>query len=195
MDDFGVLGREEGRDVVQRFLAQYDAPAYVRRACQVEDALDQLLARCRQKREPWLATVRLRLGTVRALVGDGSILRPLLADGEQVAILERLYADLDPRLRAPVAPTLDPCRCRRALEDLCQSIERFNRRWLAFLGEVDLGPLNELRDGYNRYYVLEKECAVRSPRLARQGFRRLPPLTTADLIALLPPLPLPRLAG
>ena len=55
---------------------------------------------------------------------------------------------------------------------------------------VDLARVNQLRDGYNRYYVLEKECAVRSPKVARQGFRPLPPLTTADLAAELPPLTL-----
>jgi hypothetical protein len=56
-----------------------------------------------------------------------------------------------------------------------------------------LGPLNELRDGYNRYYLLEKECAIRSVALARRGFTPLPPLTLDDLAVLLPPLPVPQL--
>jgi hypothetical protein len=60
---------------------------------------------------------------------------------------------------------------------------------------VDLSQVNALRDGYNRYYVLEKECASRSPRTARHGFRPLPPLTADDLAALLPPLPVPRGKG
>ena len=58
---------------------------------------------------------------------------------------------------------------------------------------MDLGPVNEVREGYNRYYLLEKECALRSPLLARQGFVRLNPLTVDDLAALLPPLPVPQL--
>jgi hypothetical protein len=40
-------------------------------------------------------------------------------------------------------------------------------------------------------FFLEKECLLGSPRLARQGFRPLPPLTITDLQALLPPLPVP----
>jgi hypothetical protein len=79
------------------------------------------------------------------------------------------------------------------VRELAESLERFNRRWLEFLRGVDVGPVNELRDGYNRYYLLEKECALRSPRLARQGFTRLEPLTVAELTALLPPLPVPQL--
>ena len=60
---------------------------------------------------------------------------------------------------------------------------------------MDLSAVNELRKGYNRYYVLEKECAVRSARIARQGFAPLPPLTTGDLVAQFPLLPVPRRAS
>ena len=35
---------------------------------------------------------------------------------------------------------------------------------------IDLTHVNKLRDGYNRYYVLEKECALRNVRLAALGF-------------------------
>jgi hypothetical protein len=54
--------------------------------------------------------------------------------------------------------------------------------------------VNEARDGYNRYYVLEKECAIRSALLARRGFCRLEPFTLEQLAALVPELPVPRLA-
>ncbi len=83
----------------------------------------------------------------------------------------------------------------RALRELNESLESFNRRWRAFLEGVNLAHVNELREGYNRYYVLEKECALRSPFLARQGFVRMPPATVADIAALLPPLPIPRLSA
>jgi hypothetical protein len=72
-------------------------------------------------------------------------------------------------------------------------VQGFNRRWSPFLETVDLTGLNRLRDGYNRFYVLEKECVVRSPRLARQGYLPLPPMTLDELAALFPPLPVPRL--
>jgi hypothetical protein len=62
-----------------------------------------------------------------------------------------------------------------------------------FLHTVNVTPVNELRAAYNRYYLLEKECALRSVRLARQGFRRLEPLTVEELALLLPLLPVPEL--
>ena len=58
---------------------------------------------------------------------------------------------------------------------------------------VNATTVNELRVAYNRYYLLEKECALCLVRLARQGFRRLEPLTVDELSLLLPPLPVPEL--
>jgi hypothetical protein len=72
-------------------------------------------------------------------------------------------------------------------------LERFNGEWELFLRGLDLTPINRLREGYNRYYVIEKECAVRSVRTAREGFEPLPPVTTDDLRRMFPPLPLPAL--
>ena len=71
-------------------------------------------------------------------------------------------------------------------------MERFNRRWLPFVRGLDLTALNAERADYNRYYLLEKECAVRSPHIARQGYRPLDPVTHDDLLAALPPLPVPK---
>jgi hypothetical protein len=75
------------------------------------------------------------------------------------------------------------------LAELRESLELFNRRWDAFLPTLDLRHVNELRDGYNRYFVLEKECAVRSARVAREGFVPLSPLTVQELFRHLPLLP------
>ena len=58
---------------------------------------------------------------------------------------------------------------------------------------VDLEPVNRLRDGYNRYYVLEKECALRSTRTAQDQFVPLPPATTADLFDRFPLLRVPNI--
>src|SRR5206468_8357600 len=73
--------------------AQYDAPAYVRRARGVETAYEDLLARCRRQRKEWLFGVRLHLGALRAGAGDWAALRPILADDRQVTALERLHAE------------------------------------------------------------------------------------------------------
>jgi hypothetical protein len=183
-----IVGRGDGSQEIKELLARFDTPAYVRRARQVQNAYDELVGRCRRKRAEWLAMVRLRLGTLKALAGDWDALRPHLAE-EQMLLLRSLHDDLDLQLRMPVDPTTSPRVLRRALGELRASIDRFNRRWEEFLGGIDVAPVNELRDGYNRYYVLEKECAVRSASAARHGFRRLEPLTQADFAALFPLLP------
>jgi hypothetical protein len=130
---------------------------------------------------------------LRALAGDWAALVPFLRDRDQLNVLEWLHTELRPEVRTTPQVTSSPRVLRRALEELIASLERFDRRWREYLQSLDLGPVNALREGYNRHYVLEKECVVRSPRLARQGFQPLPALTLADLVTLLPPLPVPAL--
>jgi hypothetical protein len=192
MDDLPILGRDDDRDLFQRFQAHYGVPAYVRRARQVEDAFEHLIEQCRRQREKWLSMVRIRLGRLHALAGDWRVLRPWLRDDDQLHRFQELHEALIPQLRLPLEPTSSAHALRRALKELLESIEHFNQRWQAFLQTVEVAEVNKVREGYNRYYVLEKECAVRSARLARQGFRQLEPLTPDDLVAVLPPLPLPQ---
>jgi hypothetical protein len=191
--DESVLGAEGERKAFQQIVAQHGAPAFARRAQQVQEALHLVLDRCRHRRDELLKMTRLLLGTLRALAGDWDALRPWLADEEQLGMLQGLHVELRPQLRLPVQQSTSVRTLRRALHALVASIERFNARWREYLAGVDLSRLNALREGYNRYYVLEKECVLRSPRLARQGFQPLRPLTSADLLLLLPPLPMPRL--
>jgi hypothetical protein len=193
VDEVLIPSVDDYKNAYKLFQALYDAPAYVRRARATEAAYELLLTRCRRQRDEWLLIVRLRLGTLKALAGEWAALLPCLADEQQLASLEQMHAELSPKLRAPVASTTSRRRLRRGLVELRESIGRFNQRWQSYLPTVDLVPVNELRDGYNRYYLLEKECALRSPRLARQGFTRLEPLTTADLFAALPLLSVPAL--
>jgi hypothetical protein len=80
------------------------------------------------------------------------------------------------------------------LRELVSSLERFNTRWQPYIEQVDCRTINELREGYNRYYVLEKACALRSDRLARIGFEPMAPLTVEELAGQLPLLSVPRLA-
>ena len=117
--------------------------------------------------------------------------RPWLADDESVRTLTELAAAVGLPERAPAAPT-SARKIRRALRDLREAVERFNGRWAEFLRWLDLSAVNQSRDGYNRYYLLEKECALGALAVARDGFRPLPPLTTEALLELLPPLPVPR---
>jgi hypothetical protein len=191
MDEIPIPGSGNVRDLHSHVLAQYGPPAYIRRGAQVEAAYEQLFNHCRRQRDEWLAMPRLCLGVLHTLAGEWPRLRPLVADDGQLAVLVELETILQPRSRLETEATSSTRKLRLALRDLVESLERFNRRWQVFLPTVDLTSINQLRDGYNRYYVLEKECAVRSPRIARQGFRPLPPLAVTDLAAALPPLPVP----
>jgi hypothetical protein len=191
--DLPPLGSDKAEWAAQLVLGKFGAPAYMRRSQQMENAVDQLLIQCRRQRSEWSAMVGLRLGVLHGLAGDWRNLVPLLVSETELDKLEQLHADLRPQLRLPVEPTTSKRCHRNALLELRASIVRFNRRWIAYLGEVNLGAVNTLIDGYNRYYVLEKECVVRSAAIARQGFRPREPLTLDRLTALLPPLPLPQL--
>jgi hypothetical protein len=193
VDEVAIPGREDESQIVKRFTSHYNAPAYIRRAPQVEDAFEQVVRHCDKQRGEWLLMVRVRLGFLEALAGDWNRVRPWLRDDEQITILTTLVAMLTPRLRCPPKPVSSGLALRRPLAELIRSIERFNRRWLEFLPTVHFTRVNQLRDGYNRYYLLEKECAIRSARLARQGFKLLEPATVADLMARLPTLPVPQL--
>lgn len=195
MEVIQIPSREDGSHTVKEFMAQFDAPAYVRRARRVDAEWEGLLARCRRQRDEWLELVRTRLAMLHALAGDWGRLESLLADVEDVESLRLMHAELRPELRLPVTATGSVRALRRAVAELAESLERFNRRWQAYLDTVDLAAVNAARDGYNRWYVLEKECALRSARLARQGFQPLAPLTLDAVIAALPLLPVPRLRG
>jgi hypothetical protein len=191
VSDIYIPSRDDGRQAFNEVLAHFDGPAYLRRARRVQGAYDQLLDECRRQREEWLALVRVRLGTLRALAGSWQALAPHLPGDEQVRLLEEMCAALEPHLRVPVEPTTSARALRGALRELCASVERFNSRWVAFVRGRDLTALNAERADYNRYYLLEKECAVRSPHIARQGYRPLDPVTHDDLLAALPPLAVP----
>jgi hypothetical protein len=193
VNEIPIPSREDGRQTFNEILAYCDGPAYLRRARRVQAAWDQLLAYCRHQRDEWLAMVRVRLGTLHGLAGAWEALAPHLADEGQVCVLEELCAALDPRPRLPVGPTTSARALRAAVRELGDSAERFNRRWLEFVHGLDLTPVNEERANYNRYYLLEKECAVRSPFVARAGYKPLNPLTHDDILAALPPLTVPAL--
>ncbi|MFN4257772.1 MAG: hypothetical protein ACK4RK_00610 [Gemmataceae bacterium] len=188
-EELPLLGRADELRAFQHVSSAFGAPAYIRRGRRVQEALDALLRRCQRQRDEWLRLTRVRLGLVRALAGEWEVLRPWLRDNETLASLRRLHEEWQPRPPVDIAPTTSPRRLRAALRELAESISFFNERWRRYVMQVDLSEVNTAREQYNRYYVLEKECAVRSPRVARQGFQPLPPLTHAELLEMVPLVP------
>ena len=168
---------------MRQLLGMFDVPAFARRGQELEFALDHLKARLARQREDRLDMVRMRLRQWCAVATS-----PI--DGLEFvnvpALIEAVGA-LDP----PVwASSPGPRRRRLAVaRDLLASVDRFNRRWTAYLDKLNFGPINAMIDNYNRYYLLEKECAFGSSRAAARNFRQVRPVTVEGLRAEHPPLP------
>ncbi len=173
---------------IKELLGLFDTPAFARRGQELEYAVARLHARCRREREGLLEMVHLRLRQ-----WSGAATGPDDLEGAFAAPIDRLWT-----LAAAPTPTwaavAAPSRRRRAVaRDLVASVNRFNRRWAAFLGQLNLAPVNRMIDEYNRYYVLEKECVLGSVRLALHQFTPRTPLDLDALGAAYPPLPVPEL--
>jgi hypothetical protein len=169
----------------------FDAPAFVRRAREVEDAWTGLLDSCRNARERLLEMPRMRLARLFALGQLAEQTAPAICRPEDLAYLRDLYSEWQPQLRAAVKPVRTAGELERARADLGRSFQRFNERWSKYLQAVNLVRINWLRDGYNRYYLLEKECALWSSRIAQQGFVPLKFVTAEDLLETFPLLRIP----
>jgi hypothetical protein len=173
----------------RQLLGMFDLPAFARRGQELDSALVRLHARCRHQRAERLDMVHLRLRQWAAAVEGPDAWRPVFA-----APFEPLW-----RLAEAPAPTwavsLATPRRRRAIgRDLIASVDRFNRRWDGLLQGIQLDAINTLVDHYNRYYLLEKECVLRSSRLAARLYTPRPRVTVDALRESYPPLPLPQLA-
>jgi hypothetical protein len=184
-----------GLDVGRQLLGQFDAPSYVRRGLEVEQAWTDLLAALNRSRRQWLDPLGRRMAWLKARSGDW---RRLTGDDPGALVALGMLENLLPAsLRFPpgrawwiALPRLEYRRWNRDLEE-------FNRFWRDTLETVDLAPVNRRREAYNRWYLLEKECALGSARLALAGYRPLVPATASDLVARLPflPVPAPRTSG
>jgi hypothetical protein len=175
---------------IQQLLGLFDAPAFARRGAEMEHALVRLHARLRRQRGALLEMVQLRLRQWASVARSSDELSGTFA--APIAPLWTLCAAAGPCWALQAAPL----RRRRAVaRDLIASVTRFNRRWSAFLDELNLAPVNRMIEQYNRYYVLEKECVVGSARLALRHFIPRTPVTRTDLAEEYPLLPIPELVS
>jgi hypothetical protein len=185
-----ILGRD---DTFSRVLGLYDTPAYVRRGLRVEESRERVLRRCESVRDEYLRWVRVQLAALRGTASDWRELRAWLESEDDRRIVAELVEQLLPLQAAATIPRTALWRRGSILREFIASLQRFNERWDRFVGTVDLREANAAVDAYNRFYLLEKECAMRSPRLAAKGFQPAQPLTRDELMRKFPPLPVPRL--
>ena len=188
----GNLDDEGSRREFLEFVAQFDTPAFIRRARRTEEAATQIIAFCRDRRNVLMEISQMRLATVGALVAyDWPALGEYLQDGNPTDYLDSLHDEWKPQLRVRIQVADSPRKIRRALRDLATSFENFNRKWGLFTRGLDLTDVNQAREDYNNYYVCEKACAFDSEEIGRQGFQELPPFTLDDVIKELPYLHVP----
>lgn len=185
MSDVTIPGKDDEGQIFRELVAQFDTPAYLRRARKVEAAWQSILDRCWLEREKLLTFIRLHLATLKAQAESWDALAPFLSAANRQR-LQTWHDQLEPKLRLPVPRATSPRILQRTFAELRASCDHFNRRWRRFVAEIDLTEVNRLRDGYNRYFLLEKECALRNPRLAKIGYEPMRPATSADVLAALP---------
>jgi hypothetical protein len=171
---------EANQSYLTQSSGRYDAPAFMRRTKHAEDVFQRLLERLRHDRDDLIVIVRLRVGQLKMMAGDWQALHFLLSD-EAMELLPRLYDELHPHLLVPVQESRSPTELRSAVDELREAIHYFNLRWFRHIVQCDLTAVNQARDDYNRYFLLEKECVVQSATAAEQDFQPLQRLTHEDL--------------
>ncbi len=176
-----------------QILGEHDVPAFLRRAQGVSEGWKSVVGECRTARRRLLEIPRMRLGVLAETAAHRwSDLESLLMDPSMAHRLRDYHSEWKPVLRAEVQIIDDPRMWSRHIDDLIKSFERFNVRWKEYVEAYDFNLINALRDGYNKYYVIEKSCAFDSDRVGMEGFVELEMATPKDIIQELPLLHVPR---
>lgn len=173
---------------VKEMIGLFDLPAFARRGQDVEAAERRLHDRCRAMRGELLDMVRIRLRQ-----WSGAVTGPDDWRGIFTASIEPLWSQSvadEPQWSGALASSRRQLAIAR---DLIAAVLRFNARWDRALSEVNLDPINEAIERYNRYYVIEKECVVGSARIAARHFVPLGRIDKQSLLRAHPMLPVPEL--
>ncbi|MCA9213125.1 MAG: hypothetical protein KDB27_08680 [Planctomycetales bacterium] len=187
------MTHDDRREFLQ-FLADHDVPAFIRRAQGVQDAWKRALQDCEKQRNELLEMPILRLGILAETIGrNWEAYAEELVDSAVAQTLKQHHDDWRPTLRVAVNATTDRRKWSRATEELVTAFQRFNKKWTTFVAEYDFAHVNDIRDGYNRWYVIEKSCAFDSDRIGAEGFVEIEHATADDVLIELPLLDIPQL--
>ena len=180
------------QNVFQQITGSFDEPAFLRRARMTEGAWTTLLERAKRRRGEWLTLPSLRLGQLYMLSSKFEDLGGLISKSD-VDVLHGLMRELAPEMRRRLRPATRDSQIADATGALIAAFNRFNTRWADYVCGIDFDKVNDLRTGYNRFYVIEKECALMSARTATRGFVPLPMVGREDVLEAMPLLCVPRL--
>lgn len=175
---------------INELIGLFDAPAFARRGQELEEALSRLEVSCLRERRERLGLVRRELRGWEEVTDQPN---------GWVDIFEGPIDDLWPASEAhePRWARRPARRSRRlaAAAAILAGIERFNQIWLLYLDSIPLDRINHTIQQYNRWYMLEKECALGSARLAAQMFTPRPLIRLERLREQYPGLRIPRLSS
>lgn len=184
---------DEDRQLFQQIIATFDSPAYMRPARDVEAAWNEIQLSCQREYESHLEMPLLRLARLLSIVSEKiDELLPLFPEAcchEIIAELKDLsgrWADRLNPLLGRFQPREPGVGAKEVLSRFLFSCQRFNHHWTECVPQVDLTEVNRLRRDYNEYYLLEKECVVHSPAVARLGYQPLTPATHEELLKFFP---------
>lgn len=168
------------------------APAYVRRARNLEAAECDLHGRL----------VRLWFERARSIACDVKNLCARFADDAAVAEYigntrrAAAFAEVAALVRGhpeyeaiPVDRSLLSAGPAGRLRSIVAGVRSFNAHWPRAVEGIDLDPINEQIDEFNRWYPLERECAMKYAFHALDNFRPRMRITHADLVCRLSLLP------
>jgi hypothetical protein len=180
---------EGSRSELLKLLAEFgEEPAFIARGRAPQIELDALLQACEAKRDEMLRWPRFHLAVLtQQIAGDWSRLGALQAVPVSVDMLAALHASMAanyPAVKNWLASD------KTALVRFLESAERFNRHWRAYLDGVDLKAVNTPRREFNQFYLLEKDCAFGSERVA-EGFEPLAMIDPEYLYERFPLLKIP----
>ena len=184
----GPMRNHEEQQTFQQIAGVFDEPAFIRRARQTENAWTFLLQRAKREYLERLKMPLMRLARLEMLSSNFQLIGNALAP-EAVTILADVFQTHTPRLKRQLKATACQSELDKEVRLLVESFRRFNSKWESFIQKLDYERVNILRDGYNKYYVLEKECALQSFRTAYDSFRPLPPVSEREVLQRFPLLP------
>ncbi len=161
-------------------------PAFVQRALEVERCEAELRSLVLARRAEALEGVTVAAKRLVALSGSIDAAAAafdvpadflgVLEEARRDPHFEEYWVDLD-------------VRPEETARTLAERIARFDRQWPEILAEVDLGPLNEAIDRYDRNYEIEREVFARHTEASQWRRPTLAPRTLADLEQEFPLLP------
>ncbi|MDM4018102.1 hypothetical protein [Roseiconus lacunae] len=181
---------EGSRGEFLRLLVEMgEEPAFVGRARAPELALRSLLIRCQTYRDELLLWPRRHFHVLRKLVaGKWWRLDSFVSDSDPRERFVKLSEQLPP-LETDFSPSFFLTH-RSALKAFVESAKRFNSTWTDFLASDVLDEVNERRTEFNRYYKIERECAMGNAALGLK-FAPLPVLDPQYLETRFPLLDVP----